>query len=595
MSPSTPSESAEDYKASAEPTSPSVLQLAQASMQNVTSHSDLYDALEPALRQLPIGSVPPDHLIMVSSMPGHQTIAPAPPHPSAMNFGDALDSLNAGTVGPTSITNAASIAASSLAATRMDRHGGGKQRRQHRACDACSKRKVKCDQGRPCSNCADVDIPCTFVRMAKRRGPPNRVAEEHRRSQAMNPQTDIGSTSVGAISNDSASFNEFTAELIAPFNVVENFVKLYFAYVYPLYPFPHENVFMGHFNDRLDRHDQKFLALLAAMVGMAALSHERAALELLQLPAQSNQQISDFVHKCVKVATDIRGTEFSSVYAAHNIYDALTSFLLGVIGWRISVHSQFRLYTGESLAILEMGGFLIEKNEEEETDVMGDQMAKRLHMSLFVETQSLSCTNQDLSPYIMKVYAPTEQQLPVNIAIDGEQDDQLGQLLDNCKTLVHVYRDSIIEPYLLSAETDRNAAIQDRLLKLKTTQNDLQASHGNFDLDMPPNVLITDQAGKQNIQTEMQKTAIHLGILSCQANLVGQMNPNECATEMADLAQNAAAFLNTVTSNHLEPQWISFVAKFKAILPVMCRMSPANDDVNAVLQQLQQFNVGVET
>ncbi|KAI8923306.1 hypothetical protein BC831DRAFT_471577 [Entophlyctis helioformis] len=49
----------------------------------------------------------------------------------------------------------------------------GKQRqRSSFACDHCSKKKSKCDNGRPvCSSCAANGLECTYTRQAKRRGP----------------------------------------------------------------------------------------------------------------------------------------------------------------------------------------------------------------------------------------------------------------------------------------------------------------------------------------------------------------------------------------------------------------------------------------
>lgn len=53
-----------------------------------------------------------------------------------------------------------------------------KPNRLRKACDSCSIRKVKCDEsGPPCRACLALEIPCTFDRPSRRRGPPNRHAE----------------------------------------------------------------------------------------------------------------------------------------------------------------------------------------------------------------------------------------------------------------------------------------------------------------------------------------------------------------------------------------------------------------------------------
>ncbi|KAJ3110443.1 hypothetical protein HDU96_006619, partial [Phlyctochytrium bullatum] len=50
--------------------------------------------------------------------------------------------------------------------------GDSRKRRVVMACDACNRKKVKCDGGKPvCSNCAKSGISCSYARAAKKRGP----------------------------------------------------------------------------------------------------------------------------------------------------------------------------------------------------------------------------------------------------------------------------------------------------------------------------------------------------------------------------------------------------------------------------------------
>ncbi|ORY82329.1 fungal-specific transcription factor domain-domain-containing protein [Leucosporidium creatinivorum] len=62
--------------------------------------------------------------------------------------------------------------------------------RVSRACDACRKRKVRCDgagmNGERCALCETSNVPCTFVQTATRRGPPKGYVESlERRLEAM--------------------------------------------------------------------------------------------------------------------------------------------------------------------------------------------------------------------------------------------------------------------------------------------------------------------------------------------------------------------------------------------------------------------------
>ncbi|RKP27258.1 hypothetical protein SYNPS1DRAFT_6844, partial [Syncephalis pseudoplumigaleata] len=61
--------------------------------------------------------------------------------------------------------------------------GGNKRQRVSRACDACRRKKVRCDGVRPvCGNCSAFHFECTYLDAAKKRGPPKGYIEaiEHR-------------------------------------------------------------------------------------------------------------------------------------------------------------------------------------------------------------------------------------------------------------------------------------------------------------------------------------------------------------------------------------------------------------------------------
>lgn len=48
-----------------------------------------------------------------------------------------------------------------------------KKKKKTRACDACSVRKTKCDESRPCSHCVNNNLECTELRQRKKLGPKN--------------------------------------------------------------------------------------------------------------------------------------------------------------------------------------------------------------------------------------------------------------------------------------------------------------------------------------------------------------------------------------------------------------------------------------
>ena len=182
-----------------------------------------------------------------------------------------------------------------------------KTNRLRKACDSCSIRKVKCDEsGPPCKACAALEIPCTFDRPSRRRGPPNRHAEAIKKRRLESPT----GGAVGVFPSASASPTQAThathvthathaaqalaalsyptnpstlsVEHIAPLDFVELLINDFFTYIHPLCPFPHEPSFRAAFSRREDMHNKQFLALLATMIGSLVASYPRKPREHLK-------------------------------------------------------------------------------------------------------------------------------------------------------------------------------------------------------------------------------------------------------------------------------------------------------------------------
>ncbi|TAQ84213.1 hypothetical protein B7494_g7469 [Chlorociboria aeruginascens] len=240
---------------------------------------------------------------------------------------------------------------------------GQKGNRLRKACDSCSIRKVKCDEaGPPCRACSALDIPCTFERPSRRRGPPNRHAEAIKKRR-LDDSPGAGSfsspTSPNNVAATLASFSShavLSAESICPFSTLELLVDDFFTYIHPLAPFPHEPSFRAAFKHREDVHNPAFLALLASMVGSLVASFPRKP--RLHLKAQHREHLFpnsiSLVERCHRVAVEARGTGYLDKELS--VYDAATSYFLGLAGAYTFNWRQCRLYFGETLNIARVLG-----------------------------------------------------------------------------------------------------------------------------------------------------------------------------------------------------------------------------------------------
>ena len=127
----------------------------------------------------------------------------------------------------------------------------------------------------------------------------------------------------------------------------------YFTYIHPLCPFPHEPTFRDAFRRREDCNSGSYLALLAAMIGVLVASFPRKP--RLHLKILGKEQLfpthMSLVAKCQQVCSFARGPGYLERDDL-NVYDAATSYLLGLIGGYTYKWRQLRLYFGECLTII---------------------------------------------------------------------------------------------------------------------------------------------------------------------------------------------------------------------------------------------------
>ncbi len=228
----------------------------------------------------------------------------------------------------------------------------------------------QCDEaGPPCRACAALDIPCTFNRPSKRRGPPNKHAEAFKKRKFDEENGDTFSSATSP-TNAAATLVTFSshpvvgAESICPLPVLELLVDDFFTYIHPLCPFPHEPSFRDAFKNRQDMNNPSFLALLASMVGVLVASFPRKP--RLHLKAQNREHLfpnsMTLVDQCHRVAVEARGPGYLDKELT--IYDAATSYFLGLARAYTFQWRSTRLYFGETLTIARVLGAYKQKDQD---------------------------------------------------------------------------------------------------------------------------------------------------------------------------------------------------------------------------------------
>ncbi|KZZ90869.1 Zn(2)-C6 fungal-type DNA-binding domain protein [Moelleriella libera RCEF 2490] len=294
--------------------------------------------------------------------------------------------------------------------------------RLRRACDLCSRRKVKCDDSNvPCRPCRELGADCTWERETKRRGPPNKHVEAAK--AAKRARLEMTSATISASPSpqtaakalmDISADGILDAEIIAPMPVLELLVDDFFTYIHPVAPFPHEPTFRQSFANREDRTKPEFLGLLASMIGTLVASFPRSAREYLktQRSAHLFPKASLLVEKCRDIALMTRGSKWAPK-KPKSLDDACTSYFLGLAGTYTLEWDLAEYYLAETLVLLrglgfkrratpgELPTFGADSYSQESLPFnhVKDQTGKRLFWCLLLSARSLDqlCSTRSLS------------------------------------------------------------------------------------------------------------------------------------------------------------------------------------------------------
>ncbi|KAF2743906.1 hypothetical protein M011DRAFT_471031 [Sporormia fimetaria CBS 119925] len=313
--------------------------------------------------------------------------------------------------------------------------------RLRKACDSCSIRKVKCDEsGPPCRACAALEIPCTFDRPSRRRGPPNKHAEAIKNKKRRLDGTEAGSgastpasptNAAHALAQLSSHPPQLSAESICPVPTMNALIDDFFTHIHPLCPFPHEPSFREAWERREDYTNPYFLALLASMIACLVASFPRKP--RLHIRAQTRDLYPShlaLVDKCREVCAQARGPGYLDSPTL-NVYDACASYFLGLAGAYTFNWRQLRLYFGECLTILRALGIQgattstasvkgrsdPSKDGDEKSDVIMEQIGRRVFWTLFVGVRTMQQLGSP-APIPIPPSTPSEPHPPLPLETD---------------------------------------------------------------------------------------------------------------------------------------------------------------------------------
>jgi hypothetical protein len=296
---------------------------------------------------------------------------------------------------------------------------------------------AQCDEsGPPCKSCAALEIPCTFERPSRRRGPPNRHAEAIKRQRLENgshaPASAGSPTHDAAYSLASLSLPAtLSAESICDLDTLEILLDDYFLYIHPLVPLPHEPTFRAAFARREDKTDRTFLSLVATMLEALVASFPRRVRRVFTSEQAQHQfpNASAVVERCHQVFVEARGAGYLDKTITMN--DALASYLAGLTSAYMYNIKRMRLYFGECVMMLRVLGYhhnetraMTDDNEQPQRKLpinyIHQESGRRLFWLMFVSAMSGRQLDDPEADLLMPPIAFVELLPPLPLEVDDQ-------------------------------------------------------------------------------------------------------------------------------------------------------------------------------
>ncbi|KAF7942969.1 hypothetical protein EAE96_010918 [Botrytis aclada] len=297
-----------------------------------------------------------------------------------------------------------------------------------RACDACHRRKVKCDGINPCRNCSSAQLSCTYHAIPQKKGPKGsraKVISELRQNQQSSLSAKTANRMNGVQSPLCSPTLAPTPGLLTT-EMVKECTEFFFANMYPTMPILHR--------ERLEQQalyvDQNvdtyclLTAMCAFMMIQPGMGIPGDPLGLDNLPGANIVSGTLLLEETLKVRK-------SYDYCESPTQNSLvTSFFIFACYYGLDLHNKawFHLREATTLAhTLEM----VKEDTYHQFDIIESSRRRRLYWLLFVTERS----------YALQRHRPLSLQATINLpSINDDPTDPQNHHLDGFIHLVNVYR-----------------------------------------------------------------------------------------------------------------------------------------------------------
>ncbi|KAJ4264184.1 hypothetical protein NW762_005378 [Fusarium torreyae] len=255
-------------------------------------------------------------------------------------------------------------------------------RKVRQACDACHKRKVRCDGSKPCLNCRGSEVGCTYLAVHKKTGPrgPRHARRPLGRPAPVAPQSPLPRFNEGSYSSEpeksaspssSLSSENFSPSSQITEEVIRWCLDAYFKHKYPLTPI-------------LDRQKLEQTPRSAEDHGLIAACCAIIALSPEILPPSSIRDNLTVPPADFLISETLRSREYCNPIEHPSLTHIQTSFFLYAAFFSLDKDNSAWYYLQEAITMLQTLRLHEEATHSNNDDPVSTTYAQRMFWVLFI-------------------------------------------------------------------------------------------------------------------------------------------------------------------------------------------------------------------
>ncbi|KAH8595524.1 fungal-specific transcription factor domain-containing protein [Bisporella sp. PMI_857] len=298
-----------------------------------------------------------------------------------------------------------------------------------RACDACHRRKVKCDGINPCRNCSSAQLSCTYHAIPQKKGPKGsraKVISELRETQRQTTLSSKVANRINGVHSPPCSPTLSPTPGLLTTEMMKDCIEFFFANMYPTLPILHRGrIEYQALNAETNVDNYCLLTSLCAFMmiqpGMA-IPGDPMGLD--------NHPGANLVSGNLLMEETLRVRKSYDYLEAPTINSLVTSFFLFGCYFGLELHNKAWFHLREATTLAHILGMQREETYME-FDTVDAARRRRLYWLLFVTERA----------YALQRHRPLSLQATINLPTEHDDpSDTQAHHLNGFIQLVNLFR-----------------------------------------------------------------------------------------------------------------------------------------------------------